>query len=130
MGPRPVPGPARVAPAAGLRGDPARLQQAERRRDDSLWEVKLLSSDFFEELNDGATRREKIGTILIRNESDLIRVRDRVRLVARELGFDNITQIKLTTAVSELTRNIYEYAGTGSISVSLLEKDGRKGLEI
>jgi signal transduction histidine kinase len=89
-----------------------------------------LSSDFFEEVNGGAARREKIGTILIRNESDIIRVRDRVRLVARELGFDNITQIKLTTAVSELTRNIYEYAERGSISVSILEKDGRTGMEI
>src|SRR5215216_7051285 len=78
----------------------------------------------------GESRREKIGSILIRSESDLTRVRDRVRLVARELGFDNVTQIKLTTAASELTRNIYEYARTGSISISVVARDGQKGMEI
>jgi signal transduction histidine kinase len=89
-----------------------------------------LTSEFFGQVNDGSARREKIGSIFISSESDIVRVRDRVRLVARELGFDNITQIKLTTAVSELTRNIYEYAQKGSIAVSIIEKDGRKGMEI
>ncbi|HJQ25708.1 MAG TPA: ATP-binding protein [Blastocatellia bacterium] len=78
----------------------------------------------------GATRRELIGTIFIRRESDLPRVRDRVRLTARELGFDNVTQIKLATVASELTRNIYEYAQTGQISVSLVERGERRGLEM
>jgi signal transduction histidine kinase len=51
-------------------------------------------------------------------------------MVARELGFDNVTQIKLTTAVSELTRNIYEYAQTGCITVSIVEREGQRGMEI
>ncbi|HXG95004.1 MAG TPA: ATP-binding protein [Blastocatellia bacterium] len=75
-------------------------------------------------------RREKIGSIFVKSEADIVRVRDRVRLAARELGFDNVSQIKLTTAVSELTRNIYEYARTGSITVSVIERDGRVGMEI
>jgi signal transduction histidine kinase len=95
-----------------------------------LWEAQLLTSKPFDSTGDSGPRRDKIGTILIRNEADIVRVRDRVRLVARELGFDNVTQIKLTTAVSELTRNIYEYAQTGSITVSVIEKDGRAGMEI
>ena len=77
-----------------------------------------------------ATRRDQIGSIFIRRESDLPRVRDRVRLAARELGFDNVTQIKLATVASELTRNIYEYAQTGSLSVSLIERGERRGLEL
>jgi signal transduction histidine kinase len=77
-----------------------------------------------------ATRRDQVGSIFIRRESDLPRVRDRVRLAARELGFDNVTQIKLATVASELTRNIYEYAQTGSIHVSLIERGERRGLEI
>src|SRR5689334_11793314 len=80
--------------------------------------------------SDMATRREPIGSIFIRHESDLPRVRDRVRLAARELGFDNVTQIKLATVASELTRNIYEYAQTGSISVALIERGERRGLEL
>jgi signal transduction histidine kinase len=80
--------------------------------------------------SEAATRRELIGSIFIRRESDLPRVRDRVRLAARELGFDNVTQIKLATVASELTRNIYEYAQAGQISVSLVERGERRGLEL
>jgi len=89
-----------------------------------------LTAELFYPTANGEPRREKIGSILIKSESDIVRVRDRVRLTARELGFDNVTQIKLTTAVSELTRNIYEYANRGTINVSVIEKDGRVGLEI
>lgn len=89
-----------------------------------------MTSELFDHHHGSIEHREKIGSIFVRRESDIVLVRDRVRLAARELGFDNVTQIKLTTAVSELTRNIYEYAKTGSITVSLVEKDGRKGMEI
>ncbi len=89
-----------------------------------------MTSELFGLIGDRTPRREKIGSIFIRSEADIVRVRDRVRLVARELGFDNVTQIKLTTAVSELTRNIYEYARAGSITVSIIERDGQTGMEI
>jgi signal transduction histidine kinase len=89
-----------------------------------------LTSELFGITNDRTPRREKIGSIFVRSEADIVRVRDRVRVVAREFGFDNVTQIKLTTAVSELTRNIYEYARTGSITVSIIERDGQTGMEI
>ena len=89
-----------------------------------------MTSELFGLTGDRAPRREKIGSIFIRSEADIVRVRDRIRLVAREFGFDNVTQIKLTTAVSELTRNIYEYARTGSITVSVVERDGQTGMEI
>jgi len=89
-----------------------------------------VTAESFDSASDMATRREQIGSIFIRRESDLPRVRDRVRLAARELGFDNVTQIKLATVASELTRNIYEYAQTGSIHVSLIERGERRGLEL
>lgn len=89
-----------------------------------------MTSELFGLTDDRVPRREKIGSIFIRSEGDIVRVRDRIRLVAREFGFDNVTQIKLTTAVSELTRNIYEYARTGSITVSIVERDGQTGMEI
>jgi signal transduction histidine kinase len=95
-----------------------------------VWEVKFLTAEFFDPVTSAGYKREKIGSIFIRSESDLTRVRDRVRLAARELGFDNVTQIKLTTAASELTRNIYEYARTGSITVSVIVNDDRGGVEI
>ena len=55
----------------------------------------------------------RLGDIYVRREADIVKVRERVRRLAREMGFDSTTQIKITTAVSELTRNIYEYARVG-----------------
>ena len=56
----------------------------------------------------------RLGDIYVRREADIVKVRERVRRLAREMGFDSTTQIKITTAVSELTRNIYEYARSGA----------------
>jgi hypothetical protein len=61
----------------------------------------------------------RLGDIYVRREADIVKVRERVRRLAREMGFDPTTQIKITTAVSELTRNIYEYARSGAITLSL-----------
>ncbi|MBC7930513.1 MAG: ATP-binding protein [Rubrivivax sp.] len=64
----------------------------------------------------------RLGDIYIRREADIVKVRERVRRLAREMGFDATTQIKITTAVSELTRNIYEYARAGAITLSLAQR--------
>ena len=73
----------------------------------------------------------RLGDIYVRREADIVRVRERVRRLAREMGFDGTTQIKITTAVSELTRNIYEYARSGAITLSLAERGAAAaGLQI
>src|SRR5687768_6367648 len=64
----------------------------------------------------------RLGDIYVRREADIIKVRERVRRLAREMGFDATTQIKITTAVSELTRNIYEYAKAGAITLGVAER--------
>jgi signal transduction histidine kinase len=79
---------------------------------------------------DGVTTT-RLGDIYVRRESDIVKVRDRVRRLAREMGFDQTTQIKITTAVSELTRNIYEYARSGAITLAVAEWGPRAaGLQI
>ncbi|HYE15615.1 MAG TPA: ATP-binding protein [Pyrinomonadaceae bacterium] len=73
----------------------------------------------------------RLGDIYVRRESDIVKVRERVRRLAREMGFDSTTQIKITTAISELTRNIYEYAKSGAITLSLAERGSSlTGLQI
>lgn len=79
-------------------------------------------------MNDVTSTR--LGDIYVRREADIIKVRDRVRRLARELGFDSTTQIKITTAVSEVTRNIYEYAKQGAITLALVERGPDMGLQI
>src|ERR671916_154687 len=73
----------------------------------------------------------RLGDIYVRREADIVKVRERVRRLAREMGFDSTTQIKITTAVSELTRNIYEYARAGAITLALAERGAAAtGLQI
>ena len=73
----------------------------------------------------------RLGDIYVRREADIVKVRERVRRLAREMGFDPTTQIKITTAVSELTRNIYEYARSGAITLSLATRGAAAaGLQI
>ncbi|MCA1635369.1 MAG: sensor histidine kinase [Acidobacteria bacterium] len=64
----------------------------------------------------------RLGDIYVRREADIIKVRERVRRLTREMGFDATTQIKITTAISELTRNIYEYAQAGAITLGVAER--------
>lgn len=70
----------------------------------------------------------RLGDVYVRREGDIVKVRERVRRLAREMGFDSTTQIKITTAVSEVTRNIYEYAKSGAIMLSLAERGMDFGL--
>ncbi|MBA3440317.1 MAG: ATP-binding protein, partial [Pyrinomonadaceae bacterium] len=72
----------------------------------------------------------RIGDIYIRREADIVKVRERVRSLTREMGFDSTTQIKITTAVSELTRNIFEYAKAGAITLALAQQGQATGLQI
>jgi signal transduction histidine kinase len=77
------------------------------------------------------TTSTRLGDIYVRREADTVKVRDRVRRLAREMGFDSTTQIKITTAVSELTRNIYEYAKAGAISLGVVERgESQVGLQV
>jgi signal transduction histidine kinase len=66
----------------------------------------------------------RLGDIYVRREADIVKVRERVRRLARQMRFDTTTQIKITTAVSELTRNIYEYAQSGAITLAVAFRKG------
>src|SRR2546423_2070485 len=71
-----------------------------------------------------------LGDVYVRRGGDIVNVRERVPRLAREVGFDATTQIKITTAVSEVTRNIYEYAQAGAITLSLAEREPDVGLMV
>ena len=56
-----------------------------------------------------------ITSVLIQQEPDVVAARQRTRQIASALGFDTQDQTRLATAVSELARNAYGYAGGGKI---------------
>ncbi len=49
---------------------------------------------------------------------------------ARQAGFDEPQSQMIATAVSELTRNILKYAGSGTLTVRRTEGAGRDGIEV
>lgn len=58
---------------------------------------------------------EKILTLGVGTEFDVIAARQRARQIAAACGFGALDQARISTVVSELARNIYNYAGTGSV---------------
>jgi serine/threonine-protein kinase RsbT len=57
----------------------------------------------------------RVITVVIADENAIVDARTRARALATELGFSTTDQYKIATAVSELSRNIYRYAGKGDI---------------
>lgn len=69
-------------------------------------------------------------TINIETESDIVSARQVGRNLSRQLGFGTIMQSRMATSISELARNIYLYAGKGTITISPIERGGAIGLQI
>ena len=67
---------------------------------------------------------------VIRSDLDIVIARTLARDTAKALGFGAIDQARIATAVSELARNIFLYAGSGSINIREIERNGRRGIEI
>lgn len=66
----------------------------------------------------------------IRSDTDIIMVRQQARLLAKELGFSASDLTLIATALSELARNIVDYAGQGEIILSQINQGEHLGLGI
>jgi signal transduction histidine kinase/CheY-like chemotaxis protein len=55
----------------------------------------------------------------LREEADIVSARQRARQIAGLLNFDSQQQTRLATAVSEIARNAFQYAGAGRIEYSI-----------
>src|SRR5580692_7806619 len=58
-------------------------------------------------------------TLNIRHENDTVAARQRARQIARLSGFDAQDQTRIATAVSEIARNAFRYAGGGKIEYGM-----------
>ncbi len=68
--------------------------------------------------------------IPIRSDVDVVEARAASREVANRVGFSGIDQVLIATAVSEIARNIIEYARAGEVLISAIDGGRRKGVEI
>ncbi len=56
-------------------------------------------------------------SLFVRHEQDVVAVRQRAREIAARLGFDGQDQTRIATAVSEIARNAFMYAGGGKVEI-------------
>src|SRR5579871_1379958 len=68
--------------------------------------------------------------VAIAAETDIVVVRKRTRRLAELIGFDVQDQTRITTAVSEIVRNAYEYAGGGQIEYRFATDPDEHALQI
>ena len=66
----------------------------------------------------------------IRNQEDIVRVRQATREHAVAHGFSLVDQTKLVTAASELARNTLDYGNGGEVEIARLVDGMRKGLRL
>ena len=68
-------------------------------------------------------------SLLIQSEGDIVSARKQARELAKSQGFDITDITRIVTAVSELVRNIFHYAGEGRFSWRIVSEGRRKGVE-
>ena len=64
----------------------------------------------------------------IRNDSDVVRVRQAVRTLAQEAKLSIVDQTKLVTAASELARNTLVHGGGGTGELQMVHENARVGI--
>jgi serine/threonine-protein kinase RsbT len=68
--------------------------------------------------------------VRIQTSADVVIARQQGRSLAARLGFSNSNLTIIATAISEVTRNIVEYAKEGEVRITLVENGTRRGVRI
>jgi serine/threonine-protein kinase RsbT len=68
--------------------------------------------------------------VAIGTAADIVRARQEGRSLAGRIGFNGSELAVIATAISELARNILEYAQTGEISFGPVQDGNRNGIQI
>src|SRR5687768_16099259 len=69
-------------------------------------------------------------SLVVAREHDVVLARQRARQVAGALGFDVTEQTRISTAVSEIARNAYAYAGGGRVLFGIEGKQAPQVLTV
>ena len=68
--------------------------------------------------------------IVVRNDADIVSARQAGRQLATQLGFGESDAVLIATAISEIARNMVEYARGGEVVVERVRLNGRNGIAI
>lgn len=69
-------------------------------------------------------------SVPVRSEADLVTARLRGREIASQLHFSSSELTLIATAISEVTRNILSYAGSGELTLRLVQQGQKMGVLI
>ncbi|MCD4772619.1 MAG: anti-sigma regulatory factor [Bacteroidales bacterium] len=73
---------------------------------------------------------EKLGKHILKFENDVVKLRQTIRHYAKQFRMGIVDQTRVTTAVSELFRNMYNYAGGGEVVIEKGIIEGKEALII
>lgn len=68
--------------------------------------------------------------VQIHGDTDIVAARQKGRMLAATLGFSSSELTLIATAISELARNIVQYAKQGEIILRLVERGGQRGIMV
>ena len=77
-----------------------------------------------------AVSRDSQVQVRIQCSADIVAARQQGRALASQAGFSHSNLTIIATAISEVARNIVEYAKEGQLIITLLSDATRKGVEI
>jgi serine/threonine-protein kinase RsbT len=93
----------------------------------------LLGCAFCTELGqplDGRSGDAATTRIAVATDADVVVARQTGRDLAAELGFGPTDGTVIATAISEVTRNIVKFAGTGEVHIGRVDEQARRGLRV
>jgi serine/threonine-protein kinase RsbT len=68
--------------------------------------------------------------IPIKRDTDIVLACQKGRTLAVQLEFSGNDQVIIVIAISEVARNIFQYAGQGEIVLSSAQQNGRSGVQV
>src|SRR5262245_56593948 len=77
-----------------------------------------------------AMNAEHAGEVRIHSESDIVETRRTIRMAATQLGFGITDVTRIVTAASELARNVFLYAGAGTMRWQAVDMGSTIGIEL
>jgi serine/threonine-protein kinase RsbT len=77
-----------------------------------------------------AVNRDCHVQVHIQNSADIVAARQQGRALASQAGFSHSNLTIIATAISEVARNIVEYAKEGNVVITLINDANKRGVEI
>ncbi|MBI4551864.1 MAG: ATP-binding protein, partial [Candidatus Latescibacteria bacterium] len=68
--------------------------------------------------------------VRISSAADIVTARQQGRTLASELGFSETDLTVIATAISEVVRNIVEYASQGDVLLTLVHRGNKRGIQV